>query len=676
MADFPPPSLARLFDPPEGMYGDFGWVCGYSADARFMESAVERFSCRTRSQRIQEGRIFLALLLDPGNPQIPLHACPGIRHLGMKNRASADKFKLMHAKVALLLFRNERGDAHTLRLIVSTGNWTDQTVRESLDLFWYVDVDVQSKDISSRAQECADFQAAREFLRYLRKMYEPVLPDGVMQGQDYSATAEAHDRFEKNLAVIRPRTACAPRFMDNREKPFLQQIRQRIAAMDGENGGVRRNYLAMGSGFFEGGSNGKLPSVPVDIVKELKMAKLLTQSSEVDIFVDPVACQGMATAGDAITQEGWAIRAAAPPLALFRHDGPRTLHAKFLFSANCRQDSDRCNNPWVYLGSGNLTQQGFTNKLPHGNLEAGVLFKPETLFWNPQPGQPSTWISNLLPVSWDADPIQPQALQSGSSMEERPSELFFAAPVSLLLWCKGDNGAVLEAPALPEPLETYEVFSIEGHACPPLKPGIFAWKGDKPREVEVRWQGTRAKVPVMDEYGRIGASDLRPARSLAEAWTLLAEFSAYPEIDEEASDAPADVEGKGTESDGTTKHSSARSAAASGSLYPVRSMMELLERIAEKQAGLREPDWLLWCIRLKMTFEQAAACPEADFFRTWKINPLTPLRQLCFVPTFAEKGEKHELYLAVLDDAALAWKVDGEDFIGLGVCDNAKESEQ
>ena len=42
--DWRPPSLAQHFDAPDGYQGEFGWVCGFSADAAFMDDAAERFT--------------------------------------------------------------------------------------------------------------------------------------------------------------------------------------------------------------------------------------------------------------------------------------------------------------------------------------------------------------------------------------------------------------------------------------------------------------------------------------------------------------------------------------------------------------------------------------------------------------------------------------------------------
>src|ERR1039458_1019894 len=129
---FKPFSLAQHFEAPDDFIGCFGWVCGYSADSGFLDDAAERFTRRTHAQRAYEGRIAIAMMLDPGNPQITLEEVPGVMHLPMNG---VPPFRLLHAKLALLGFRHT-SDARQwrLRLIVSTGNWTRQTLEDSLDL--------------------------------------------------------------------------------------------------------------------------------------------------------------------------------------------------------------------------------------------------------------------------------------------------------------------------------------------------------------------------------------------------------------------------------------------------------------------------------------------------------------------------------------------------------------
>lgn len=130
---FKPPSLAQHFEAPDDFVGCFGWLCGYSADSGFLNDAVERFTRRTKPLRAGDGSIAMALMLNPHNEQISLVDVPGVLHLPLKTVPAP--FLLLHAKVALLGFRHEPDPKRwRLRLIVSTENWTRQTLEESLDL--------------------------------------------------------------------------------------------------------------------------------------------------------------------------------------------------------------------------------------------------------------------------------------------------------------------------------------------------------------------------------------------------------------------------------------------------------------------------------------------------------------------------------------------------------------
>lgn len=69
-------SLVDGFVPPKGFDGDFGWVCGFSGDADFLNVACDRFTGLSDAQRSQIGRVWLGVMLDPGCAQIPLRPVP------------------------------------------------------------------------------------------------------------------------------------------------------------------------------------------------------------------------------------------------------------------------------------------------------------------------------------------------------------------------------------------------------------------------------------------------------------------------------------------------------------------------------------------------------------------------------------------------------------------------
>ncbi len=342
---FKPVSLAQLFEPPERHQGVFGWVCGYAADVSFLEDAIERFSGLTHAQRAYQGRIMLALMLDPGNPQIAPAEVPGALHLPAKSTKLP--FALLHAKVAILGFQG--ADGFVLRVIVSTGNWTRQTLEESLDLAWRVDVPSKDTDAKGFRQSRTDLAAAWEFMLSLQQSFDLRPFERTAEKNNESADAAAN--FAAWIGQIATRhKGYRPRFFDSRKRSLFKQLPDLVRYHAGD---LRRNYLAMGSGFFEGeGVGGAF--VPERIRESLNKEALITKGCKKnDLFVNPLACQAVATRKLWIKKKGWTIRAAQAPA--FFGAFPRSLHAKFIFSANWSEKSNKCSSPWVYLGSGNLT---------------------------------------------------------------------------------------------------------------------------------------------------------------------------------------------------------------------------------------------------------------------------------------------------------------------------------
>ncbi|WP_395351706.1 hypothetical protein [Variovorax sp. UC122_21] len=264
------PSLAQHFDAPEGYVGHFGWICGYSADAPFLNDAAERFTALTKDQRASQGHVALALIVDPGHPPIGFIDAPGIAHLAILE-ARDKPFRLLHAKVALLGYRHlEQRDRWRLRLVVATGNWTRQTLEDSLDLAWRVEVDSDSlaQPAADDRRACADIGAAQRLLGAIRASFDTRLLDASPSGSEHVQLLDAW------MARCAAEAAGEPRFFDNRHASLLSQLPTKVKA-ESESGA--RNYLAMGSGFYEsGGHPSEAPSVPIAAIRALKEASLLT----------------------------------------------------------------------------------------------------------------------------------------------------------------------------------------------------------------------------------------------------------------------------------------------------------------------------------------------------------------------------------------------------------------
>lgn len=654
-----PLSLAQHFDAPEDYTGYFGWLCGYSADADalFLDDAVERFTRLTRSQRAHQGLISLAAFLDPGNSRISWLDAPGVAHLPIINNAEKP-FNLLHAKVALLGFRHdENRDLWQLRLLVSTGNWTRQTLEESLDLVWRIDIDSESltnEDVNVN-QDCADIKEAWDLMRWLQTLFDTRL----LNAEANSFVRDAQQQVSHWIDICLKKADGEPRFFDNRSKSLLEQLPEKVKS----NGEVKRNYLAMGSGFYETSNDPhKPPEVPISIINKLRKEGVLTHKSKVELYVNPNACQSIATSLESLRKNDVRVHPAAIPTHVFGESVERSLHAKFLFSANFSKDSNSCTSAWVYLGSGNLTHPGFSNKMSSadGNLEAGVVFTPISLFWKKNKDTPEYQVvTNLLPIQPNGNEINDTSkLNAGTGMEQRDA-IYVAPPIAWLKWY--DAGSIRELRTETIPTHDFEVLNPSMNSCEKTETG-FQWFDSQPREVCIRWlvngEIFESLIPVIDQYGRIAATKL-PAIDIEEAWWQLADFPMPPDED------GGDVE-NGDISVIESK-SNAKSATVPTSSYPIRQMMELIESIAAKQTEIDEKDWALWCNRLEQTLGQASDSDPVKYFRDeLKLNPLSPLRHQPFRPAFAESNDTQQgkLYHDALLRAEVSWGVNGLSDIG------------
>lgn len=654
------PSLAQHFNAPEHFLGQFGVMCGYSADCQFLNDAAERFTRLTSAQRAHRGQIALCVLLDAGNPAISMLDAPSVAHLPLRDVVERP-FRLLHAKVALLGFRHaEIHDHWRLRLIISTGNWTRQTIEKSLDLAWTVEVDSEklSKFDSATVEAAADIQAAYGLLQWLEDYFDTRILDLDALGLP-SETKRARQQLHSWVVECSNMARGKSRFFDSRSSSLLSQLPSKITSC---SKGVARNYLAMGSGFYESAeSPSRIPEVPGMIIKALQEKALLTRNAEVDVFVNPDACQAIAHSVPALKRQGICVRPAIQPQSVFGDTPLRTLHAKFLFGANYRDNSSVCNSAWVYLGSGNLTGPGFAKKMSFsaGNLEAGIVFSPESLHWKEGQGI-EHWqvVTTLLPIQWslkfDENSEPPKA---GGDMEPRTPK-FTVPPVAWLNWWETADGGELRVPSAVA--GDFQVLDTAGVVCPTSASG-FQWFEPRPRQVQCRWIADgidcAGYLPVVDSYGRIAAVQL-PAIDIEEAAWQLADFPLPPSCDED----DGDDRGGGSQENGNPSGKHTGSAS-----YPIRQMMELLENIAVKQTEISQLDWSLWCQRLEQTLGQVKTSPVVAAFQSLDLNPLSPLRQVVFRPTYAETSDSEagRIYEDTLNRIEVMWSVDHLGGIGV-----------
>lgn len=636
------PSLLHLFEPPEDCEGLFGWVCGFSADAGFLDAAAKRFTRKPASVRARHGQLVLGVMLDPFHDPISVLDVPGVADLPLRT-ALGGAFRLMHAKVALLGFRS-RTAGWRLRVIVTTGNWTQQTVEDSLDLAWCFDVDSGelSQGDETLAQRCADVGKASEILGWLGRHYDVSLVE--FAGRD-SETSLAARKLAAWAALCAGHAGAAkPRIFDNRERSLLEGL---LGYLREPARGTRRNLLALASGFFEADTGGGVPAVLDRIVWEIDALGLLTQSASVDIYVNEKACQSVATSMDAIEDAGWSVRTPTRPL-MFGAESLRTLHAKFIFSANSRTEA--CTSAWLYLGSGNLTPAGFLNRAGRaGNFEAGVFLDFPRLPWSAPAG--TLAVAILVPLQRNGEgKLSLNAPPSkGEPMPLRPPA-FIAGPVAFLQWRQHAEGkGLLTLPpgraAAPADLG---VLDAVGDPCA-REGDAWLWLGAMPRQAALRWDSGRrgASVPIVDELGRVAAGEA-PALEVVDLASHLMEFPAR--LDDGDDD---DFVQGGTPAGAPQPLDTGRQAASS----PARTMMWQLEKIAQQQTTVNESDWPFWCVRLEEVLFRAAGSKGLAEFLRFGLDPLEVLRIDASRPAHAcvRDGESRARHEAALARVASAW---------------------
>ncbi|SES87336.1 hypothetical protein [Thorsellia anophelis] len=651
-------SLTQFFESPDDYEGHFGWVCGYSADDSFMDLAVERFTGANRGQRALAGQIKLGLLLDQTNQPLKISNMPGVMHFLVKN--SLPKYKLMHAKVAILGFRSlvAKND-WKIRLLVSTGNWTKQTLEQSLDLIWQIEInqnDLVSKD-KDKIQGAADIKAAWDFMSDLLENYN-------LEALSPLISSNLSIDLMKWLELTSKAAKGKPRFIDNRKKSFFNQLGNHISSFDCA---VSRNFLAIGSGFFEETIKKYFTETVVSQIEySLKENGLLTKTPYKVIYVNPLACQSIAQLRKEIEENNYKIHPAYINPNIYGENTQRTLHAKFIFSAKYSTKTDKYSHGWLYLGSGNITNPGFMNTAASkkGNLEAGVIFETGDIWGNHDDKSPKyESINYVLPIHRTGKEPNHENIDliEGKGFEDS-DKCYAASEISYVIW--NDESEPVElyvSDSEKKFLTNYCLFNGDKE-CKRSRNG-FIWESEKPREVLIKWKiDTRnyeVFIPVIGEDGRIAGAKL-PQLTPEEAELQLLSFPNF--LDDEA--LPVHQDGEEDEQDTLSEiiannDLSRTSQKKSISSYQVRQMMSLIEKIAVQQTQMAEQNWTLWCNRLAQTLIQMkSTCCVLYFKESLKINPLSALYREEFKPDFANNGNEYaDKYIAAIKKIESEWGV-------------------
>lgn len=619
-----------VFSPPEGTVGHTAVLVAMSAGEEFLDTAMERFTRLRARQRAALGLPQAWLMLDPhASPSrlavLPPGRVPGLHELHPR-RVPRDS--LLHAKLALLSFGpTRRGDATRVRLVISTGNFTDASARHQLELLWVLDV---ALDASAPSDDRDDVAAAADFAQHLldtRYYAEPAKTGagaaGWMSGlRDLLTTAREIGKVGRE----------APRFIHSRREALFGQIQRRFSR------GVRQpcNFMLCGSGFYE--QPARLAGPKPEVVTSLETIAPFTRGVRRILLVEPSqagAVAAWAQGGD----DDWTV--ARPHADDARR---RTLHAKFIYVGHER--SGTVGSGWLYLGSGNLSHRGLMTSGggANTNLECGVVLPVPQRMDGDDLAHRLFWRSSESPIDDD------EWREDGKEEEQLVDGLLVASPI-LSARVGVDRALTFEWRDDVAPRLRVEVTWLGGDARIVTSAIRVVSLGNEPAPavIEVHEVGGRGRwtVPVIDPHGRVAWVPARYER-WEDALDALLEFPM----------APAEVDDEEAEDEGEMGLLAGASVAEPDAphRYALHAAAAFVERVAALQS-VCDPKLLdEWLDHLERVLE--GRFPEAmlDAWRAMHLNVFESLNHAPLSPRGMTPTQRVR-YERVLLDAARRWRL-------------------
>lgn len=635
-------ALLDLFAPPPGFTGHFGWICGFTADGAVMREIADRFTVGAGSFATTFQRPALLLIADPASPQIAPDRAPGVHHVTLAP-SWRERFRgrgIFHAKVALLHFSGTTSKDPTarrdiFRLVVSTGNWTRETLERNIDLFW--SVESPHSDPSAESQNLTDIMVARDMFTSLQPHLSPnpwaVAPDGDNMQAPYADTLRL-------LNALKASPSETPRFFHSLDQPLRKPLLERFGRRQPDQ------LTILGSGFFAGADPAPVgssqPQGAEVFLREL-VGNLNGKDKDqpVCIVLNPDACQSLATAAPVLKARQWRFFAPRFPEG---NDGSQgKLHAKFIY----RGKKDRLEGR-LYIGSGNLTPAGMGAPTGTGlwNFEAGVVIPVD------ERDSPDVYLPYRAKKELD---LRKTTLKAGGPFE---MALEFSGHCPLTHFTLIEDSAGLWLQPRPVPSDFCGIrFSHSGGNWQPLSERI-ALNPERlpPALVRLRWSSdgddtANIAVPVLNERGLQVVPEAQHRR-LEDVWDALMQMAATGrEPEPEPPEDDEDYEGRHNGSRG-------QSAAAWPATYSTRRLMAVITALGEIQAEMAPSQTRLWANRL-IEHARSLARTEGDVLRTlqgMQLNPFHHLGRAEFMPLGLNDEEARILHAAHAEAARL-WGV-------------------
>ena len=594
-------SLLQAFEPPEGYFGQVCICCALSADQVFMEDAVERFS------KHYDGAPCVYMMLDRTGSILNCESIPGLVQLQAK---SNQNIRIQHAKVALMQFGRARGPIKlrltndtVWRLVVSTGNWTKESACNNIEMVWKADFFTKMTEINM--QLLADLICANDFFMNLRKHYvcnevlwkrAEMLGDCLKQFKEKNPIEDVKKtRFISTISGTTLMTSIQYQFMD----------------------GIKRNFIQVGSGFYERGSDSSSPEIIQTLDRFLKNRDVFSiRPLAKKIVVNKDHADRLAF-WDKCFWNGWKLFDVMDPIKTKEKNAKRKfLHAKYICLGNKKKKEIKdCK---FYIGSGNLTRMGLLSaygKNPSdgkgsGNIEAGIVVDVE-------PECAKVLLATCGKEIKKTDELDKQVRSEDAKMPIPVCPLnAFELDDNLLtpVWNDYSDVEDVKTPCI-------VITNAGENTIQPFSNQIISYPESRPIYILVKRCEHHYWIPVITKEGILPLPAIK-VNSIEDVLDSIAEFPGRPNFDEDE-DPP---------NGGGVKHISIFHENEQQESFPIYLSMKLVEGIAKCNESITDDVIDCWISYLEQ-YLNALPQEKLNELKAMKINFFNVLKRKNFAPS-------------------------------------------
>lgn len=558
---------SQIFEPPEDKWGQVCVASALSADEFFIDKALRTFTKKDERNRALNRCYSLYLMLNKGHRQLD-KSVSGFYQLEPSSREKWKKVYIQHAKVAVMQFGSSQMrqdffvDDNTIwRLVVCTGNWTEESAKHQIELVWSIDVPFNCEN----EQDIIDLLEAVKFLKSLRFLYDCC--DNIWERAELMFS-----KIEKHFSSFLGKSTEA-RFIstlpmiENEQDVFqkngtslFEQIQE---ITRGKSYGL--NTFVIGSGFYEKANGASKPKVIEKIENFIKNTGFENDTQKYIVLNENNAGQ-LANWSD---NSEWELHSAFDP-----SEKNRSLHAKYIFAGKYEKS---ILNGWMYLGSGNLSIQGVLSAYGNadgrtqGNIEAGVVFDIK------EKASKTKFFENFLACTKDRCT---NALKSGdgSNQDEPEDEFIPPSPIMAIKRLSDANFEVIWNLNVVGS-QNHIQFKINDEQVNALISGKnYLWEKwgfnalNLPQWAYIEYENQKYQVPLLDSEGSL----VEIKQSIKDIDEFLELMDNFPSNE----DDPDSIEG-GDRPDPPGTGTSVKGERITCGSYPCSDAMKIIEKIAE-----------------------------------------------------------------------------------------------